>query len=167
MLSLVTVSQVITAFHSCCLSHHVFDQVEWRRNNIKKNLPRWQKVCNNKKKFNSQLKKPHLKMIAIKDNHAWLLQKLLDPLIISYFRAPQAPSNELTRGKQVLPRWKALCLVKEFYTFPTNISPKVNEFKLTYYYIKAYDEIAYVDSTPPEAAKCFCISRDHWKWQNE
>ena len=27
MLSLVTVSQVITAFHSCCLSHHVFDQV--------------------------------------------------------------------------------------------------------------------------------------------
>ena len=27
MLSLVTVSRVITAFHSCCLSHHVFDQV--------------------------------------------------------------------------------------------------------------------------------------------
>ena len=27
MLSLVTVSLVITAFHSCCLSHHVFDQV--------------------------------------------------------------------------------------------------------------------------------------------
>ena len=27
MLSLVTVSPVITAFHSCCLSHHVFDQV--------------------------------------------------------------------------------------------------------------------------------------------
>ena len=27
MLSLVTISQVITAFHSCCLSHHVFDQV--------------------------------------------------------------------------------------------------------------------------------------------
>ena len=27
MLSLVTVFQVITAFHSCCLSHHVFDQV--------------------------------------------------------------------------------------------------------------------------------------------
>ena len=26
-LSLVTVSPVITAFHSCCLSHHVFDQV--------------------------------------------------------------------------------------------------------------------------------------------
>ena len=26
MLSLVTVSLVITAFHSCCLSHHVFDQ---------------------------------------------------------------------------------------------------------------------------------------------
>ena len=26
MLSLVTVSPVITAFHSCCLSHHVFDQ---------------------------------------------------------------------------------------------------------------------------------------------
>ena len=27
MLSLVTVSPVITAFHSCCLSYHVFDQV--------------------------------------------------------------------------------------------------------------------------------------------
>ena len=27
MLSLVTVSPVITDFHSCCLSHHVFDQV--------------------------------------------------------------------------------------------------------------------------------------------
>ena len=27
MLSLVTVSPVITAFHSCCLSHHVLDQV--------------------------------------------------------------------------------------------------------------------------------------------
>ena len=27
MLSFVTVSPVITAFHSCCLSHHVFDQV--------------------------------------------------------------------------------------------------------------------------------------------
>ena len=27
MLSLVTVSPVITAFQSCCLSHHVFDQV--------------------------------------------------------------------------------------------------------------------------------------------
>ena len=27
MISLVTVSPVITAFHSCCLSHHVFDQV--------------------------------------------------------------------------------------------------------------------------------------------
>ena len=27
MLSLVTVSPVITAFHSCCLSHQVFDQV--------------------------------------------------------------------------------------------------------------------------------------------
>ena len=26
MLSVVTVSQVITAFNSCCLSHHVFDQ---------------------------------------------------------------------------------------------------------------------------------------------
>ena len=28
MLSLVTVSPVITAFHSCCLSHQVFDQVK-------------------------------------------------------------------------------------------------------------------------------------------
>ena len=27
MMSLVTVSPVTTAFHSCCLSHHVFDQV--------------------------------------------------------------------------------------------------------------------------------------------
>ena len=29
MLSLVTVSPVITACHSCCLSHHVFDQLIW------------------------------------------------------------------------------------------------------------------------------------------
>ena len=29
MLSLVTVSPVITAFHSCCLSHHIFDQVNF------------------------------------------------------------------------------------------------------------------------------------------
>ena len=29
MLSLVTVSPVITAFHSCCLSHNVFDQVNF------------------------------------------------------------------------------------------------------------------------------------------
>ena len=27
MLSLITVPPVITAFHSCCLSHHIFDQV--------------------------------------------------------------------------------------------------------------------------------------------
>ena len=27
MLSLVTISPIISAFHSCCLSHHVFDQV--------------------------------------------------------------------------------------------------------------------------------------------
>ena len=27
IMNLVTVSPVITAFHSCCLSHHVFDQV--------------------------------------------------------------------------------------------------------------------------------------------
>ena len=27
MLSLVTISPVITAFYSCCLSHHIFDQV--------------------------------------------------------------------------------------------------------------------------------------------
>ena len=27
MMSLVTVFPVITAFHSCCLSHHIFDQV--------------------------------------------------------------------------------------------------------------------------------------------
>ena len=27
ILSLVTISPVITAFHSCCLSHHIFDQV--------------------------------------------------------------------------------------------------------------------------------------------
>ena len=29
-MSLVTVSPVITAFHSCCLSHHVFDQINLR-----------------------------------------------------------------------------------------------------------------------------------------
>ena len=28
MMSLVTVFPVITAFHSCCLSHHIFDQVK-------------------------------------------------------------------------------------------------------------------------------------------
>ena len=54
MLSLVTVSPVITAFHSCCLSYHVFDQV---------NL--WSAWVG----FNSQIKKPHLKMIPIKDNN--------------------------------------------------------------------------------------------------
>ena len=32
MLSLVTVSPVITAFHSCCLSHYVFDQADLGRN---------------------------------------------------------------------------------------------------------------------------------------
>ena len=36
MLSLVTVSPVITAFLSCYLSHHVFDQVNlWRRPEVK------------------------------------------------------------------------------------------------------------------------------------
>ena len=30
MMSLVTVSLAITAFHSCCLSHHVFDQVNYQ-----------------------------------------------------------------------------------------------------------------------------------------
>ena len=30
MMSLGTISPVITAFHSCCLSHHVFDQVNLR-----------------------------------------------------------------------------------------------------------------------------------------
>ena len=42
MLSLVTVSPVITAFHSCCLLYHVFDQVtlwpalgrNWNRYNL-------------------------------------------------------------------------------------------------------------------------------------
>ena len=50
MMSLVTVSPVITAFHSCCLSHHVFEiwpKCSEIRNDTKKKLPRWgQKVRN-------------------------------------------------------------------------------------------------------------------------
>ena len=130
MPSLVIVSPVITAVHSCCLSQHVFDQVnlwptwvgietaifwqcspgtvETQRlyplgirlqdsallsevavNHQKKTkgeiwpkrseeettqkLPRWgQKVRKKKKKkINSQIKKPHLKIIPIKDE--WLM----------------------------------------------------------------------------------------------
>ena len=46
LLSLVTVFPVITAFHICCLSHHAINKI-----------------------INSQIKKPHLKMIPIKDNY--------------------------------------------------------------------------------------------------
>ena len=38
MLSLVTVSPVITAFHSCCLSHHVFDVIRLKKKKKKKNI---------------------------------------------------------------------------------------------------------------------------------
>ena len=96
MLSLVTVSPVITAFHSCYLSHHIFDQVNlWgygyktqhpylksRLNPLKKARGEiWPKRSEEKKtyqdedkksainkKINSQIKKPHLKIIPIKDN---------------------------------------------------------------------------------------------------
>ena len=69
MLSLVTVSPVITAFHSCCLSHHVFDQVNLcpvtRLSEVAVNHPKkarskiWPKRSerrnnNNKKKKNYQ-----------------------------------------------------------------------------------------------------------------
>ena len=84
MLSLVTVSPVITAFHSCCLSHHVFDQqnllpawigietmtmLTWnhRDSTSLSAAPRARKSAINKK-INSHIKKPHLKMIPIKDN---------------------------------------------------------------------------------------------------
>ena len=87
MMSLVTVFPVITAFHSCCLSHHLFNQINF--------WPAWvgfetaifwqctpgtvetqhlyplrygqdkdkKSVIN---KNNSQIKKPHLKMIQLK-----------------------------------------------------------------------------------------------------
>ena len=93
MLSLVTVSQVITAFHSCCLSHHVFDRVnlwpawggfepaifwqcspgtvETQRLDPLRHGP-WSPQSI---KINSQIKKPHFKMIPIKDN--WRLVTFL------------------------------------------------------------------------------------------
>ena len=93
MMSLVTVSPVITAFHSCCLSHHVFDQVnlwpawvgietaifwqcspgtvETQRLYQHKNYQDEEKKVRNKQKINSQIKKPHLKMIPIKDNYLY------------------------------------------------------------------------------------------------
>ena len=86
MLSLVTVSPVITAFQNCCLSHNVFDQVNlW---------PAWVGIetaifwqCSpgtvetqrlyplrHGSRINSQIKKPHLKMIPIKDNPKMCLE---------------------------------------------------------------------------------------------
>ena len=137
MLSLVTVSPVMTAFHSCCLSHHVFwpskplaglgrnwnryilTMLTWNHrdstplsaaprapngyktqhslsavavNHLKKARGEiWPKRSeeettqkttkmrtkssqriNLKKKINSQIKKPHLKMIPIKDNRIYV-----------------------------------------------------------------------------------------------
>ena len=98
---IVTVSPVITAFHSCCLSHHVFDQVNlwpalvgfetailWqclsgtvetqrlhplrhgpRRNNPPKKYQDEDKRTAINKKINSQIRKPHFKMIPIKNNY--------------------------------------------------------------------------------------------------
>ena len=54
MLSLVTVSPEIIAFHSSCLSHHENYQDEDKKSAINK-------------KINSQIKKPHLKIIPIED----------------------------------------------------------------------------------------------------
>ena len=58
MLSLVTVSPVITAFHSCCLSHHVAALSEDSGFNSYPSLPEVYLV---------KIMKPHLKMIPIKD----------------------------------------------------------------------------------------------------
>ena len=78
MLSLVTVSPVITAFRSCCLSHHVFDQVNpwpaWVRietaifgqcspETVETQCLYEDKKSAINKKINSQIKKPHLKRI--------------------------------------------------------------------------------------------------------
>ena len=74
MLSLVTVSPVITAFHSCCcLSHHVV-----RRSN-KGNIKMRTKVRN--KKINSQIKKPYLKNIPNKDNYNICTNPTMEDLI--------------------------------------------------------------------------------------
>ena len=77
MLSFVTVSPVITAFHSFCLLHHVFNQVNF--------WPAWVGIetaifwqCSPGTietqrlyplRQNSQIKKPRLKMIPIKNNY--------------------------------------------------------------------------------------------------
>ena len=81
MLSLVTVSPVITAFRSCCLSHHWRrPEVKFGRNVVKeettqkkkkkkkKKTTKMRKKVRNKWNINSQIKKSHLKMIPIKDN---------------------------------------------------------------------------------------------------
>ena len=75
MLSLVTVSPVITAFHRLrsWLNHlkKVRGEICPKRSEeetTQKLLRCGQKVCN-KQKINSQIKKPHLKMIPIKDRN--------------------------------------------------------------------------------------------------
>ena len=71
MLSLVTVSPVITAFNSGCLSHHqkkVRGEIWPKRSEeetTQNNQDEDKKSAINKKN-NSQIKKPHLKMILIK-----------------------------------------------------------------------------------------------------
>ena len=72
MLSLVTVSPVITAFHSCCLSPHVFDQVNlWLALVGFETTIFWQcspETIETQRLYPlRQIKKPHLKMIPIED----------------------------------------------------------------------------------------------------
>ena len=86
MLSPVTVSPVITAFHSCCLSHHFFDQVNlwpawvgfetaifWQCSPGTVETQHLYPLCHGPLK----IKKPHLKMIPIKD---MLISFLIDSL---------------------------------------------------------------------------------------
>ena len=65
MLSLVTVSPVITAFLSCCLLQNYQDE---------------DKKSTINKKNNSHIKKPHLKMIPIKDDSQIVFISILGQL---------------------------------------------------------------------------------------
>ena len=82
MLSLVTVSPVITAFHSCCLSHHVKKARGeiWPKRSEKKQQQQKEKTTRMRtkksainKKSNSLIKRPHLKRIH-KLNSVWTIE---------------------------------------------------------------------------------------------
>ena len=78
MMSLVTESPVITAFHSCWRRPEVkFGQNLVKEETTQKNYQDEDKKVRNKIKINSQIKKPHLKMIPIKDNCQPLLGYLM------------------------------------------------------------------------------------------